>query len=69
VKRQLQAQCVPPGLEKYELAHGANLEAFRRKYAGLDNRELDKLANETAILAAKLRALVWERTWSVPTGN
>jgi hypothetical protein len=57
------------GLEKHELAFGRNREALRRKYADLDLRELDKLSNETAILAAALRALFWERLWSAPTGN
>ena len=66
VKRKA-AEATP--LDVYQLAFGRNREAFSRKYAHLDLRELDRLASETALLAASLRALLWERMWSVPTGN
>jgi hypothetical protein len=51
------------------LRHGRRNEALRKEIAALSVRELNDLANRTAIRACELRALCWERSWSVPTGN
>jgi len=69
MKREIAQQSGGRQMDEQALAFGRNREALRRKYADLDVRELDKLAHETAILAAELMALVWERLWSSPTGN
>lgn len=56
-------------VSEVELNFGHRREELRLKYASLSNHELHRLANETAVLAAALLALAWERNWSVPTGN
>jgi len=59
----------PARFNEFALRRGQRHKELRREYAALGVRELEKLANETAMLAAELRALVWERLWSAPTSN
>jgi hypothetical protein len=69
VKRDIPEQAVATRLDEYNFAFGSDRDALRQKYAALSVGDLNKLAIETAVLAAELRALYWERIWSSPTGN